>query len=441
MARPVNIDTHYQRFHLRRREVVSGRNGAQGDQGNREELEKLGEKWVPRSQKEKDVERERIARAVIQEKGEKGDMGEKGNVGEQGSMGETGQKGESGMKGGSGETGLPGMKGGRGDPGVSGSVGPKGDPGQAGPAGAAGSTGPSGPSGLPGIPGEKGEPGEKGMPGIKGDKGMKGDQGDTGVQGPVGATGAVGPKGQKGNVGAAGPSGVAGPQGPKGEGGEQGDTGEKGMTGTKGEKGVGQKGATGSQGPTGSQGEQGLPGLPSGGAVYVRWGRTTCPSGQGTELLYSGRAAGSRHNGGGVNILCMPDNPDHMEYGSQTQGHSSAVGMKYRIHSSQPLYDVNTDYVPCALCYAATRATVLTIPAKVNCPTDWIVEYTGYLMGERSSRRYSTYECVDKDAEAVDTCTDSGSAGTFIHVEPECAGLCCPPYNAEKELTCVVCSR
>ena len=78
-----------------------------------------------------------------------------------------------------------------------------------------------------------------------------------------------------------------------------------------------------------------------------------------------------------------------MEYGSRTQGHSSTVGMKYRIHSSQPLYDVNTDYVPCALYYVATRATVLMIPAKVNCLTGWIVEYTGYLMGERLSQRYS----------------------------------------------------
>ena len=40
------------------------------------------------------------------------------------------------------------------------------------------------------------------------------------------------------------------------------------------------------------------------GAVYVRWGNASCPTGQGTELLYSGRGAGSRsdHTGGGVTI-------------------------------------------------------------------------------------------------------------------------------------------
>ena len=40
--------------------------------------------------------------------------------------------------------------------------------------------------------------------------------------------------------------------------------------------------------------------------MYVCWGRTSCPTGQGTEFLYSERGAGSRLNfpGGGANHLC-----------------------------------------------------------------------------------------------------------------------------------------
>ena len=178
--------------------------------------------------------------------------------------------------------------------------------------------------------------------------------------------------------------------------------------------------------------------------MYVRWGRTTCPSGQGTELLYSGRAAGSRgsFHGGSASYLCMPEDPDHMEYGSGRQGYSYTMGIEYRIAPSQPLYNVSHNHVPCALCYAATRATVLTIPAKIHCPANWTKEYTGYLMGERSSFRCSTYECVDKDAESVQGPTvHSYSSGGFYHVEPECTGLSCPPYDSEIELSCVVCSR
>jgi hypothetical protein len=31
--------------------------------------------------------------------------------------------------------------------------------------------------------------------------------------------------------------------------------------------------------------------------------------------------------------------------------------------------------------------------------------------------------------------------GLYYHVEASCNGMACPPYNAEKELGCVVCSK
>ena len=53
----------------------------------------------------------------------------------------------------------------------------------------------------------------------------------------------------------------------------------------------------------------------------------------------------------------------------------------------------------------------------------------------------STYECVDKDAESVPGLDGGTNTAILYHVEPNCAGLSCPPYDAQKELTCVVCSR
>ena len=79
--------------------------------------------------------------------------------------------------------------------------------------------------------------------------------------------GEVGPQGSKGIPGPQGPAGISGPQGAVGE---KGDRGDPGLPGPQGD-----------QGP------------PTGGAVYTRWGRTSCLSGQGTELLYSGRAGGT----------------------------------------------------------------------------------------------------------------------------------------------------
>ncbi|CAI8046523.1 Short-chain collagen C4 (Fragment), partial [Geodia barretti] len=142
-----------------------------------------------------------------------------------------------------------------------------------------------------------------------------------------------------------------------------------------------------------------------GGAAYVRWGRTVCPSGQGTELVYSGRAGGSRysHQGGGANHLCMPDDPEHLQYTSGVQGYSPIYGVEYLPSSSQPLQTVNSHNVPCAVCHVTTRATLLMIPAKVNCPTNWTTEYTGYLMTEYygPDHHRSTFECVDKDPESI----------------------------------------
>ncbi len=64
-------------------------------------------------------------------------------------------------------------------------------------------------------------------------------------------------------------------------------------------------GPQGEKGETGDKGTQGPPGPSSGGVIYTRWGRTTCPSTAGTELVYAGRVGGTHHTvkGGGANLL------------------------------------------------------------------------------------------------------------------------------------------
>ncbi|CAI8032723.1 Short-chain collagen C4 (Fragment) [Geodia barretti] len=194
---------------------------------------------------------------------------------------------------------------------------------------------------------------------LRGRDGRDGVRGPAGPPGPAGPTGTNGPQGERGLQGMLGPLGVSGEKGDHGNKGDRGDTG-----------------LPGPQGPLGAPGP-----LAMGGAVYVRWGRTVCPSDQGTELVYSGRAGGSRydHRGGGANHLCMPDDPEHLQYTSGVSGNSYMYGVEYRSHS-QPLQTVEYHNVPCVVCHVTTRATLLMIPAKVNCPTNWTTEYTGYLM-------------------------------------------------------------
>ena len=97
--------------------------------------------------------------------------------------------------------------------------------------------------------------------------------------------------------------------------GRDGRDGRDGLIGLPGRDGEdGEKGDMGMTGPPGPQGPPGTPGV--GSVVYTRWGNTSCPSTEGTSLVYSGITAGSyyNHDGGGANYLCMPEDPDYYTY-------------------------------------------------------------------------------------------------------------------------------
>ena len=177
--------------------------------------------------------------------------------------------------------------------------------------------------------------------------------------------------------------------------------------------------------------------------MYIRWGKTTCPSTQDTQLVYSGRAGGTHydHKGGAANYLCLPDDPDYLQYQAGTQGHSYITGVEYRFNFLNSLG--SHENAPCAVCYVATRCVALTIPAKTRCPTNWTLEYDGYLASQRHNHAgRSMFECVDKTPESISGLSAfSSPLSHFYSVEPYCNGLSCPPYDAGKELTCAVCTR
>ena len=104
--------------------------------------------------------------------------------------------------------------------------------------------------------------------------------------------------------------------------------GRDGRDGVPGRDGV--KGERGDKGEKGEKGETGATSAKSGGVVYTRWGRKSCPT--GTQLLYEGITGGSHygHSGGGANYVCLPKVPQYMSthvppyfsemYGSEYEG-------------------------------------------------------------------------------------------------------------------------
>ena len=83
------------------------------------------------------------------------------------------------------------------------------------------------------------------------------------------------------------------------------------------------------------------------------------------------------------------------------------------------------------------------IPAKRSCPASWTKEYEGALMSAPSDNYHgrTMFECVDINAGSVPGTAANSPNAVFYHVEASCIGMPCPPYDSQKELRCVVCTK
>ena len=59
------------------------------------------------------------------------------------------------------------------------------------------------------------------------------------------------------------------------------------------------------------------------------------------------------------------------------------------------LVEENNRPITCAVCEVSVPDTIM-IPASVDCPSDWIMEYNGYLMANHYSHYKGEYVCVDQ---------------------------------------------
>ncbi|XP_076455036.1 uncharacterized protein LOC143289788 [Babylonia areolata] len=174
-----------------------------------------------------------------------------------------------------------------------------------------------------------------------------------------------------------------------------------------------------------------LPMNASVGSTYIRWGRTTCP--EAASLVYSGFAGGSwfRSTGGGSNYLCLVKEPqlDNMTLPSH---HNNLYGAEYQEDGGH-----DETNVVCSVC-RAPQSTSLMIPATVTCPEGWTTQYRGHLMSTHHIYPGRTeHVCVDENKENHGR---NGDGATFYFIVTKCGSLPCPPYVADKVVTCVVCS-
>ena len=183
--------------------------------------------------------------------------------------------------------------------------------------------------------------------------------------------------------------------------------------------------------------------------TYIRWGKSSCPSIAGTQLVYAGRASGSVFNspgGGGGEILCLPLDPDYINNArsSSASYYSTLHGAEYDTFNG-PQSNLANHNVACAVCLASTRAAMTMVPAKTQCPSSWTREYYGYLMAERengASFVQSSYTCVDVNPDTVAGEARDTSGTHFTYVIATCNdGIPCPQYVANRVLSCAVCTK
>lgn len=257
------------------------------------------------------------------------------------------------------------------------------------------------------------------------------------------------------------PAGPAGKQGPRGW------TGLPGITGRDGERGPkGDKGNAGEPGRPGRDGRDGRDGSCSGddmqittetpttpastqsnrsisGAVYTRWGRSTCPD--TSQLVYEGFAAGSYFNnkGGSVEILCLPNTPLYSyKMAGRQDVRSPLFRVEYHTSAFPPFNSLRDHDMPCVVCMAPLRHSKILVPARNICPTpEWTHEYSGYLHSAKKNYFRTETICIDVSSEALPGTSGNVNGALVTPVEYRCQPPPqCNEYQDGFELTCAICT-
>ena len=153
-------------------------------------------------------------------------------------------------------------------------------------------------------------------------------------------------------------------------------------------------------------------------------------------------------NGGGVDTLCLPHNPDDAPHDFPTSlksGHTAILyGSEYEFTYRKFAID---DDVPCAVCHVDSASSVLMIPAKSSCPGSWSVQYNGFLVSSNTAAgdhnwQAFDYVCLHNDAEYLTEGArrHNDDGHILCPVRAECGSLPCPPYKNGQYITCAVCT-
>ncbi|XP_076080837.1 uncharacterized protein LOC143051785 isoform X5 [Mytilus galloprovincialis] len=183
------------------------------------------------------------------------------------------------------------------------------------------------------------------------------------------------------------------------------------------------------------------------GVTYIRWGKTKC-AGPSTETIYSGQVGGGHqtHSGASVNYICLPNNPDVADPLKSHDHYGYLYEAEYEVFDfNQPQgirFGIGQHEVACSACLTKGKLSSIMIPGRKTCYNGWTKEYEGILMsGYHGHAAASEFVCVDRDTEAIAGGSKNENGRLFYPVKTRCGSLKCPPYAADTEVLCFVCSK
>lgn len=140
----------------------------------------------------------------------------------------------------------------------------------------------------------------------------------------------------------------------------------------------------------------------------------------------------------GISSLCLPRDPD-LSNTTLTSSWSPIYGSEYESHVFS--HDATDNDIPCSVCRTLNTTSLLMIPGRRSCYAGWNFEYSGLLASGHIGQPASSYICIDKSPEYLQSGQRKENGHLIYPVRTQCGPLPCPPYHNNIQVECVVCSK
>jgi hypothetical protein len=97
--------------------------------------------------------------------------------------------------------------------------------------------------------------------------------------------------------------------------------------------------------------------------------------------------------------------------------------------------------IPCAMCRSTSTTTTMMIPGRQTCYNGWKKEYRGFIASGHVGHSASNYICIDSNPEYIPLGKASIDGHLMYMVGIKWGPLPCQPYDNNRKLNCVVCSK